>query len=201
MSQPRTLDVGALAPGAFGSRSLMCWGTLGMVLIESTVFALAIASYFYFRTRMPSWPPGGVAPPDLRWGTINTLILLASILPNELTKHAGEHVDLRGVRIWMVVCLLFGLGFNVVRVYEFRHLNVMWDHDAYGSIVWVLLGLHTTHIVTDFLDTAVLTALMFVGPIEEKRFVDVEENAVYWNFVVLAWLPIYGVIYWAPRLM
>jgi heme/copper-type cytochrome/quinol oxidase subunit 3 len=201
MSQPRTLDVGALAPGAFGSRSLMWWGTLGMVLIESTVFALAIASYFYFRTRMPSWPPGGVAPPDLRWGTINTLILLASILPNELAKHAGEHVDLRGVRIWMVVCLLFGLGFNVVRVYEFRHLNVMWDHDAYGSIVWVLLGLHTTHIVTDFLDTAVLTALMFVGPIEEKRFVDVEENAVYWNFVVLAWLPIYGVIYWAPRLM
>ena len=201
MSQPRTLDVGALAPGAFGSRSLMWWGTLGMVLIESTVFALAIASYFYFRTRMPSWPPGGVAPPDLRWGTINTLILLTSILPNELAKHAGEHVDLRGVRIWMVVCLLFGLGFNVVRVYEFRHLNVMWDHDAYGSIVWVLLGLHTTHIVTDFLDTAVLTALMFVGPIEEKRFVDVEENAVYWNFVVLAWLPIYGVIYWAPRLM
>jgi heme/copper-type cytochrome/quinol oxidase subunit 3 len=201
MSQPRTLDVGALAPGAFGARSLMWWGTLGMVLIESTVFALAIASYFYFRTRMPSWPPGGVAPPDLRWGTINTLILLASILPNELAKHAGEHVDLRGVRIWMVICLLFGLGFNVVRVYEFRHLNVMWDHDAYGSIVWVLLGLHTTHIVTDFLDTAVLTALMFVGPIEEKRFVDVEENAVYWNFVVLAWLPIYGVIYWAPRLM
>ena len=68
-------------------------------------------------------------------------------------------------------------------------------------IVWVLLGLHTTHIVTDFLDTAVLTILMFVGPIEEKRFVDVEENAAYWYFVVIAWLPIYGVIYWAPRVM
>ena len=88
-----------------------------------------------------------------------------------------------------------------MRVYEFAHLNVMWDHDAYGSIVWLLLGLHTTHIVTDFLDSGVLTVLMFVGPIEEHRFVDVEENAVYWYFVVLAWLPIYGVIYWAPRLM
>ena len=43
--------------------------------------------------------------------------------------------------------------------------------------------------------------LMFVGPIEEKRFVDVEENAVYWYFVVIAWLPIWGVIYWAPRLL
>ena len=197
----RLLDVGGLPPGAFGSRSLTWWGTLGMVVIESTVFALAIGSYFYLHTRCPAWPPDGVAPPDLRWGTLNTLVLLASLIPNELAKRAGEHIDLRGVRLWMVVCLVFGIGFNIVRVLEFRHLNVRWDHDAYGSIVWLLLGLHTTHIVTDFLDTAVLTVLMFVGPIEEQRFVDVEENAVYWYFVVLAWLPIYGVIYWAPRLI
>jgi cytochrome c oxidase subunit 1/cytochrome c oxidase subunit I+III len=101
----------------------------------------------------------------------------------------------------MVVCLAFAVAFNVVRVYEFAHLNVMWDHDAYGSIVWLLLGLHTTHIITDFLDSSVLTTLMFMGPVEEHRFVDVEENAVYWYFVVLAWLPIYGVIYWAPRVL
>ena len=41
MSEPRTLDVGSLAPGAFGSRSLLWWGTMGIVLIEGTVFALA----------------------------------------------------------------------------------------------------------------------------------------------------------------
>jgi cytochrome c oxidase subunit III len=200
MSEPRTLDVSALPPGAFGSRSVTFWGTLGIVLIESTVFALAIASYFYFVTRSPSWPPDGVASPLLRWGTINTLILLASLIPNELARRAGERVDLRGVRLWMVVCLIFAVGFNWVRVHEFMHLNVSWDHDAYGSIVWMILGLHTTHIVTDFLDSAVLTVLMFTGPIEEHRFVDVEENSVYWYFVVIAWLPIYGVIYWAPRL-
>jgi cytochrome c oxidase subunit 3 len=200
MSEPRVLDVGALPPGAFGSRSLMWWGTMGMILIESTVFALAIGSYFFLRTRMPSWPPDGVAPPDVRWVTLNLIVLLASTIPNELAKRAGERIDLRGVRVWMAVCLVFGIGFNAVRVVEFMHLNVRWEHDAYGSIVWVLLGLHTTHIVTDVLDTAVLAALMFVGPIEEKRFVDVEENAAYWYFVVLAWLPIYGVIYWAPRL-
>jgi heme/copper-type cytochrome/quinol oxidase subunit 3 len=201
MSAPRTLDVGSLAPGGFGSRSLMWWGTMGIVLIEGTVFALAIAAYFYFRTRMAAWPPDGVAPPDLSWATINTIVLLASMIPNELAKRAAEHVDLRRVRVWLTVCLAFGLAFNAIRIVEFRHLNVLWDHDAYGSIVWLLLGLHTTHIVTDFLDTAVLTALMFLGPIEEKRFIDVEENAAYWYFVVLAWLPIYGVIYWAPRLI
>jgi cytochrome c oxidase subunit III len=101
----------------------------------------------------------------------------------------------------MVVSLGFAVAFNIVRAFEFAHLNVSWDHDAYGSIVWLMLGFHTTHIITDLLDSTVLTVLMFTGPVEEHRFVDVEENAVYWYFVVLAWLPIYGVIYWAPRLL
>ena len=112
-----------------------------------------------------------------------------------------QRVDLGRVRIWIVVSLVFAVAFNVIRAYEFAHLNVMWDRDAYGSIVWLTLGLHTVHVVTDPLDSAVLAVLMFVGPVEEHRFVDVEENAVYWYFVVLAWLPIYGVIYWAPRVL
>jgi cytochrome c oxidase subunit III len=201
MSEGRTLDVSALPPGAFGSRALTFWGTLGIVIIEGTVFALTIGSYFYLLTRYPAWPPHGIAPPDLSWGTVNTLVLLGSLIPNELARRGGEKVNLRQVRIWMVVSLGFAVAFNIVRAFEFAHLNVSWDHDAYGSIVWLMLGFHTTHIITDLLDSTVLTVLMFTGPVEEHRFVDVEENAVYWYFVVLAWLPIYGVIYWAPRLL
>jgi cytochrome c oxidase subunit 3 len=36
--------------------------------------------------------------------------------------------------------------------------------------------------------------------LKAKRYVDVSENALYWDFVVLWWLPIYAVIYWLPRL-
>jgi cytochrome c oxidase subunit III len=196
----RTLDVSGLAPGAFGHRSIVWWGTAGIIIIEATAFAIAIAAYFYVRTRVPYWPPN-VPPPDLFWGTLNTIILLVSAAPNELARRAGERVDLGKVRLWMTVALAFGLAFNIVRAFEFANLNVKWDTNAYGSVVWLLLGLHTTHILTDFLDTIVLLVLMFIGPIEEKRFVDVSENAGYWYFVVLSWLPIYGVIYWAPRLI
>ncbi len=200
-SPVRTVDVSMLAPGGFGHRSLMWWGTLGLVLIEGTMFALTIGAYFYLRSRNTYWPPQNIAPPDLTWGTLNLVVLLASAVPNQLAKNAAEKIDLRSVRIWLVVCLAFGFAFNGIRVLEFLHLNVTFSNDAYGSIVWLLLGLHTVHIATDVADTGVLTALMFKGPIEEKRFVDVEENAVYWYFVVLTWLPIYGVIYWAPRLI
>jgi heme/copper-type cytochrome/quinol oxidase subunit 3 len=82
---------------------------------------------------------------------------------------------------------------------EFTSLNTRWDSQAYGSVVWMLMALHTIHLVTDAYDSTVLTVLMFTGPLEGKRFVDVSENAMYWYFVVLSWLPIYAVIYWAPR--
>jgi cytochrome c oxidase subunit 3 len=201
VNRMRTLDVSMLPPGAFGHRSVTFWGVAGIMLIEGTAFALAIGTYFYLQTRTSDWPPDGVAPPGLLWGTVNTAVLLVSAVPNQWVRSAAERVDLSRVRLWMVVCLIFGIVFNWIRVYEFMSLNVSWSRDAYGSVVWLLLGLHTTHIVTDFLDSAVLTALMFTGPVEEKRYVDVSENALYWYFVVLSWLPIYGVIYWAPRLL
>jgi heme/copper-type cytochrome/quinol oxidase subunit 3 len=192
------LDVSELPEYGFGHRSILWWGTAGMMIIEGMVFALAIISYLYLKGRVPHWPPSGPGP-DLRWGTLNTILLLVSWVPNALTKKAAEKLDLSGVRLWLSVCVLFGIAFNVIRALEFTVLNVRWDSNAYGSIVWLLLGLHTAHVVTDFLDTCVLAVIMFVGPVDEHRFVDTSENALYWYFVVLTWLPIYAVLYFGPR--
>jgi cytochrome c oxidase subunit 1/cytochrome c oxidase subunit I+III len=189
----RDIDARELPSYAYGASSLMWWGTIGVAAIEGTVFALAIMMYFYVRTRVDAWPPS-VPPPELKWGTLNTIILLASCIPN-------QREDLAAARLWMSVCIAFALAFLVVRAFEFTALNVSWDTNAYGSAVWFLLGLHTTHLITDFGDTVVLAVLLFTGPLERHRFVDVSENALYWWFVVLAWLPIYFVLYWAPRWM
>ena len=193
------LQVGDLPSYRFGHHSLMWWGVIATVAIEGTVFALALVSYFYLRSNTPQWPPDAAAP-NLTWGTLNTIVLLASVVPNEWTKRAAEGGDLAKVRIGMVICLLFTIVFLGIRVLEFQTLNVRWDSNAYGSMTWTLMGLHTTHLVTDALDSAVLAVLMFTGPLEGRRFVDVSENGVYWNFVVIAWIPIYAVVYWVPRL-
>jgi cytochrome c oxidase subunit III len=108
---------------------------------------------------------------------------------------------LRGVRISLLICLAFSAAFLTLRAFEFLTLNCRWDTNAYGSIVWAIMGFHTFHLFTDALDSAVLTGLMFTRRIEGARFVDVSENAVYWYFVVGAWLPLYAVVYFAPRLL
>jgi len=192
------LDVAELPSFGFSHRSLMWWGTMGLMAIEGTAFAVAIGMYFYLRSHVNTWPMSA-PPPELLWGTLNTLILLVSMWPNHLAKRAAEKLDLPRIRLWIWVCLAFSAAFLIVRIFEFRALNVRWDQDAYGSIVWILLGLHTVHLVTDTWDSVVLAVLMKTGPLEGKRYVDVSENALYWYFVVLSWLPIYAVIYWAPR--
>jgi cytochrome c oxidase subunit III len=96
---------------------------------------------------------------------------------------------------------VLGIAPLIVRIFEFPALHINWDTNAYGSITWALLGLHTAHILTDLVDTLVLAALMFTRHGDNsRRFGDVQDNAMYWNFVVLTWLPIYACIYWIPRL-
>jgi cytochrome c oxidase subunit I+III len=192
------IDVSHLPTYAFGHRSVLWWGTMGLIAIEGTMFAMLIASYFYLHQLVPQWPLSA-APPRLEWGTVNLGIMLASAIPNELAKRAAERLDLTMVRVWLVVCLLLGLAFVLVRVFEFQSLNVRWDGNAYGSLVWILLGFHTVHLLTDEIDSALLTVLMFTGPLDETRFVDVSENSFYWYFVVAAWVPIYAVLYLVPR--
>jgi cytochrome c oxidase subunit III len=194
------LDVGRLPTHAFGHRSLMWWATMCMIAIEGMAFALAISSYLYLKGRMPHWPEGAPLP-GLFWGTVNVGILVLSAWPNLLARKAAERFDLPRVRLWMAVALAFALAFNIVRFLEFGQLHVRWDTNAYGSVTWFLLGLHTVHVLTDFLDSTVLAAVMFCGRLDENRFVDVSENAMYWNFVVVSWLPIYAVIYLAPRIV
>jgi len=199
-SQP-ALDLSGLPEYAYGQRSVLWWATLGFCLIEGTAFALALVGYFYLRGKVNVWPPDNVKPPDLLWGTLNTGLLLASCIPNALAKHAAEREEIGPVRLWLVAALGFGAAFSAVRGMEYTALNVRWDTDAYGSIVWALMFLHTTHIGTDVLDTAVLTALMLTREGRGRRFVDVSENAFYWYFVVLSWLPIYAAVYIAPRVL
>jgi cytochrome c oxidase subunit 3 len=126
---------------------------------------------------------------------------LVSVAPNILVSRWAARQDLRKVQIGMLVMVALGIAPLILRFYEFPAMHVRWDSNAYGSIVWTLLGLHLTHLVTDLGDTIVLAVIMFTKHGSNKRrFGDVQDNALYWNFVVLAWLPIYACIYWIPRL-
>ena len=199
--QPAWTDVSALPTTTFGHRNLGWWATLGFVVIEGTTLFICAVSYFYLRRNFQHWPPYGTPRPDLLAPAIQVALMLLSWWPMRLADRAARRLDLAAVRRWLVVLTLFAVAFCVLRWFEIQALHTRWDTNAYGSIVWTLLGLHTVHLLTDAFDTGVLGVLLVTGPLEGKRFGDVAENAMYWNFVVLAWIPIYLVIYIAPRVI
>jgi cytochrome c oxidase subunit III len=193
-------DLSDLPTFAHGPRSPTWWGTLGFMALEGTGFALAAGSYLYLYLRSPEWPLSAALPNH--WpGTIVTLLLLVSLVPNHILNRHAKECALGPVRLGMVVMSLLGIAPLIVRWFEFPALNIYWDTNAYGSMTWVLLGLHTTHLITDVGDTLVLAALMLTRYGRSgRRFADVGDNCFYWDFVVLTWIPIYLLIYWLPRL-
>jgi cytochrome c oxidase subunit III len=199
MRRPFELDVSGLPTYGFGPRMTMWWGTLAFCVLEGTGFALAAAAYLFLWVNNPDWPIE-TGPPGLLWSSLVLLVMLASLWPNLLGTRHARNEDLPKVRRDLVVLSAIGLAVLVLRAFEFTTLGVAWDRNAYGSLVWVLLGLHTAHLLTDLGDTLVLTALMFTRHAHGKRFSDVEDNAFYWNFVVAAWVFLYALLYWVPRL-
>jgi cytochrome c oxidase subunit 3 len=190
-------DVSHLPTYGFGHRMLVWWGTLGFIVIEGLGFIFAIGAYLYLQNQNQIWPPN--SPPGLLWSSLILVILLASEIPNFWLKKAAAAHDLRKVRIGLLIMSSIGATVLILRIFEFTTLGGRWDENAYTSILWFLLGLHTVHILTDALETWVITALLFIGPIDVRRFSDVDDNQSYWDFVVIAWVPTYLTLYWIPR--
>jgi cytochrome c oxidase subunit 1/cytochrome c oxidase subunit I+III len=194
----RVVDVAALPNDAFGHQGLIWWGTVGFMVIEGSIFVIGIVVYFYLRLKVMQWPPS-LPDPGLRYGTANLLLVLVSCIPAQSAKSAAEKMNIGGVRLWLAVLTLMGVVSVVLRGFEYTALNCLWYDNAYASIVWVLLSMHTIHVATDVVDSMVLLALAFKGPVTKKRFVDYSENSLYWYFIVAWWIPIYATIYLAPR--
>ena len=193
-------DLSSLPSSASGPRHLVWWGNIGFMLIEGTGFALAAVAYLYLMTQASQWPPAGDHPPDLLWGSVFTAAMVLSEAVSIWVLRCTRARDVAGVR-WGTAAMAGIAALLVIpRALEFAHLGVPWHQDAYGSVVWMLLVLHTTHIVTECGESVVLGVWFFTHEIGDDQFADAEDNANYWTFVVLAWLPLYALIYWAPRL-
>jgi cytochrome c oxidase subunit 3 len=198
MSTRAAIDVSELPDHAFGPRGLIWWGTVGFMVIEGSMFVMAIVVYFYLRLKVHQWPPS-LPDPFVGIATANLALVLLSCIPNMLAKRAAEHYNAPGARLWLGVLTVIGVVTLVLRALEYTQLNCRWGDNAYASITWVLLSLHTLHVATDVVDGAVLLALVSMQPVTKRRFVDLSENSLYWYFIVAWWIPIYLTVFWAPR--
>lgn len=194
-------DVSTLPNVVFGNRGLVWWGIAGFIVIEGFTLAITAAVYLYLRKNYVSWPPEHTALPDLRLSSIGLLIYLLGIIPMRFAAKSAERNDRAGIRLWMIVCSVIAVGFVVLRWYEMFALNVRWDSNAYGSAAWAILGTHWTLLLLEAYETLGVTLIYMLGRDEPKHLTDVADNAMYWYFMILAWVPLYVLVFWSPRFM
>jgi cytochrome c oxidase subunit III len=200
MRRALDLDVSGLPAHGNGMASPLWWGMCGLMAIEGTMFVLLIVTYLFLGTKVVWWPPEGVEPPSLALATVNLAILLVSVLPAYWASEASARHDLPGVRRNLLVNFLMVVAFFAIRVVEWRQLSFRWDTHAYGSIVWIILALHTTHVTSAGLETLVFVVLAYLGKIGAEQRAGVDADSLYWYFVVAAWIPFYLIVFVVPRL-
>lgn len=208
-AQRTTLDVSGLPKHGFDTKTQLWWGNLWLLCIETTMFGLVVAAYFYFRQNFATWPPPHsdsplylLEPvPSLLLPTINLVVIILSVLPMAWADAAARRLDRRAVKMALTFVMLFGTAATVLRFYEFRSLVWSWDSNAYGSISWAILALHLVHLIVGTLEDVFLATWVWLRPLDENHALDITVTAVYWYWVVGTWLLLYPVVYLSPRFM
>jgi cytochrome c oxidase subunit III len=201
MRHEAAIDVRHLPNYVSGSRGSLWWSMVLLLVIESMVFGTLIATYFYLRLGAIEWPPAGIKPPDLLLPTINTFILLASSISMYMADSGIQKGNVRRLVIGLTVSGLMAVVFLILKVVEYAGVDYRWDDHSYGSIVWLVVGFHSAHVASVVLKTSVMLVLASRNYFNAERHLGVQINGLYWHFVVGVWVPLYAMLYLAPRVM
>jgi heme/copper-type cytochrome/quinol oxidase subunit 3 len=205
------IDISSLPSAEVDHRSPIWWGNILLLIVETTMFGLLLACYFYFRQNFTQWPPPHVneAPilfeplPKLDAGAINMIVMLFSCLPMFwadrlcLRKEPNRHEP--KIKLALLLSILFGILIAGLRFREFFDFHFKWNENAYASTVWLILGLHLLHIITGTLENLLMFSWVMLKPLDAKHARDVRVAAIYWYWIVAVWVPFYVILFWSPR--
>ena len=188
-----TIDVADLPRYGFGRKSALFWGVLAFIAIETTALAIMFASYLYVRGNFDEWPPS--EPMRITPGILTTVMMLLSCIPMQMSVKPCHELALNRTRRLVMIGVGLGFAACALRAWEIASLPFSWTDNAYASVLWTTYGMHTVELVASVLESLVMVAVLYRGPVEEKHFEDVEVTALFWWFANLVWLPFAALFY------
>lgn len=206
-ASPATIDVAHLPASAFDEAAPMWWGNLLFILIETTTVALGVAAYFYARMSFGDWPPPQVnvhpplfhPVPDLAAASVNTLLIVGACALVRWMDGCARRLERAKVLRGLLVLLIVAAVAIVLRFFEFHATHFGWNDNTYGSLVWMLLGLHLLYLAAAAGEAVVMGLYILTHELDEKHALDVTLLGGYWYWTAGTWLVLYLVIYWSPR--
>ena len=161
---------------------------------------------------------------DWRLGFLNTVVLLISSLTVVLAVKAAETGYRKQLVTYLVMTVLLGLTFLVVKGFEYREkferhhvpgptfqFTDTFDDGAqkipvnpneaqlYFSLYFAMTGMHALHMVIGCGLFTVLTVFAWKGHYSPGYFTPIENAGLYWHLVDIIWIYLFPLLYLISR--
>ncbi|MCO5325163.1 MAG: heme-copper oxidase subunit III [Nocardioidaceae bacterium] len=185
-------------------------GTIVWLSSELMFFAALFAAYFTVRAVSPDLWAQETPLLDVRFSSINTLILVASSFTCQMGVFAAEKGIVKrqgsilaigkwGLREWFILTFIMGSIFIGGQAYEYVHLiheGLTIPSSAYGTLFYLATGFHGIHVIGGLIAFLFVLGRTYVA----KRWTyEQEVSAIvvsyYWHFVDVVWIALFAAVY------
>lgn len=135
---------------------------------------------------------------DLELVAFNTALLLFSSITYGFAMLAMVKNRKETTLIWLMVTLVFGLGFLAVEIYEFHHLIHLGagpQRSGFLSAFFALVGTHGLHVAFGCLWLVTLMAQVWskgLVPANQRRLTCL---SMFWHFLDVIWIGVFTFVY------
>lgn len=173
------------------------WLILGLFLASLGVgFGAILAFYFLMRAQADVWPPPGTpALPPALW--LSTAILLASSGTMHRAVLSLRRACLGPFRAWLLATCALAIAFLISQVANWFlavAAQLPPGRNMYATTFYLMTGLHGLHVLGGLVPLGWVTHRAFRGAYTPERFQGLKYCAVYWHFVDVVWLVMFGIL-------
>jgi len=160
--------------------------------VATSFFALTLSAYS-LRMELGDWIP--LTEPQLLWG--NTGMLVLASMAFQWTRNAAVSGRTSRTRLGLLLSGALTIAFLVGQLTAWQQLNTSGQYmtsNPANAFFFLLTALHGMHILGGMYVWARATVRSFVGRDVDVISHSVELCTIYWHFLLLVWLVLFGLM-------
>ncbi len=160
--------------------------------VATSLFALFMSAYL-MRMQLADWSP--LADPGVLW--FNTAMLILGSVFFQWARSAAQREQIDGVRAGLLAggaCTLVFLGGQLWAWQQLNATGYFLATNPANAFFYLLTALHGLHLLGGLWVWAKTTLKLQRGAAVDEVRLSVELCAVYWHFLLVIWLVLFGLL-------
>jgi cytochrome c oxidase subunit I+III len=203
---PEPADIGGgirLPVNMSGPGSHSWWAMIVLILVDATVFASLLFTFFYLWTVTPgAWPPAAFSLPESRWPIFAALAWLASSGTMEWGRRLlSRNASRAALTLAIAASVALMLCAMTADFFGQWQTGTRPQTHAYGAVVYAALAYQGFHAAVLLAMAGYTLARAWSGLLNEKRRATFENTRVFWHYMVGQGIVAIIVLNLLPRLL